>query len=106
RSPFAGGVEEAFSFGWIDGIVKPIDDKQYAQRFTPRKNHRNWSAVNRKRFVAMEAAGLMTDAGRAVGPHEAPPVPKRWKDGEVLPEIVERGLKGRARKNFDALPRS
>jgi uncharacterized protein YdeI (YjbR/CyaY-like superfamily) len=86
--------------------VKPIDDNQYAQRFTPRRNHKNWSAVNRKRFEAMEAAGLMTDAGRAVGPHHAPPVPTRWKEGDTLPDIVDRGLKGTARKNFDALPRS
>lgn len=103
--PYAAAVEEALCFGWIDGIVKPINEKQYAQRFTPRKSLTRWSAVNRKRFAELEAAGLMTDAGRKVGPHHAPPVPTRWKDGDPLPPIIDRGLKGKARKYFDALPR-
>ena len=34
---YAEAVEEALCFGWIDGIVKPLDAKQYAQRFTPRR---------------------------------------------------------------------
>ena len=29
-------VEEALCFGWIDGIVKRLDDDRYAQRFSPR----------------------------------------------------------------------
>ena len=28
-------VEEALCFGWIDSIVKGLDDKRYIQRFTP-----------------------------------------------------------------------
>lgn len=103
---YAAAVEEALCYGWIDGIVKPIDANQYAQRFTPRKDAANWSAVNRTRFDDMEKAGLMTDAGRAVGPQLASPVPKRWKNGEPLPDVIERGMKGKARANFEALPRS
>jgi uncharacterized protein YdeI (YjbR/CyaY-like superfamily) len=102
---YAEAVEEALCYGWIDGIVKPIDEKQYAQRFTPRKNKTNWSNLNRKRFEAMEAAGLMTEAGRAVGPRHAAADSPRWTDGEPLPPFIDRALKGKARKNFEAMAR-
>ena len=30
-------VEEALCFGWIDSIVKKVDEERYIQKFTPRK---------------------------------------------------------------------
>lgn len=106
KLPYADAVEEALCFGWIDGIVKPIDERQYAQRYSPRKKGSNWSAVNRTRFVEMVEAGLMTEAGDAVGPHDAPPVPTRWSVSDPLPEYIDRKLKGAARRNFDAMART
>lgn len=85
---YAEAVEEALCFGWIDGVVKPLDAKQYAQRFTPRRNTSNWSAVNRERFARMEAKRLMTKAGREVGPQHAKPLVARWRDGDPLPECM------------------
>src|SRR5262245_58148241 len=32
RIPYNDAVEEALCYGWIDSILKPIDDQQYAQR--------------------------------------------------------------------------
>jgi len=58
-------VEEALCFGWIDSIVRTIDTARYAQRFTPRKPDGTWSAGNIARVKRLEAAGLMTPAGRA-----------------------------------------
>ncbi len=46
-------VDEALSFGWIDGIRKSIDDVSYKIRFTPRKPSSIWSAVNIKRARAL-----------------------------------------------------
>ena len=37
RIPYDDAVEEAICFGWIDSIVKRIDDKRFMQKFTPRK---------------------------------------------------------------------
>ena len=34
--PYDVAVEEALCFGWIDSIVKRVDDARYMQRFTPR----------------------------------------------------------------------
>ena len=41
RVPYNDAVEEALCFGWIDSIVKTIDDERYMQKFTPRKDKSN-----------------------------------------------------------------
>lgn len=58
-------VEEALCFGWIDSIVKSIDDRFHRQMFTPRKAKSAWSALNRMRAARLIEAGLMTAAGLA-----------------------------------------
>jgi len=58
-------VEEALCFGWIDTTLNPIDDKFYAQLFTPRRPRSTWAASNKARVERLIAAGLMTDAGLA-----------------------------------------
>jgi uncharacterized protein YdeI (YjbR/CyaY-like superfamily) len=58
-------VEEALCFGWIDGLLNPIDDHYYMRMFTPRKPRSAWSALNRKRAAQLIEAGLMTAAGMA-----------------------------------------
>lgn len=58
-------VDEALCVGWIDGVTKRIDERAYQIRFTPRKPTSIWSAVNIRKFHELEAAGRMTDAGRA-----------------------------------------
>ena len=60
---YAEAVEEALCFGWIDGIVKRIDDERHAQRYTPRKPRSYWSNVNKERAKRMIEQGKMTDAG-------------------------------------------
>jgi len=57
-------VDQALSFGWIDGVRKRIDDESYTIRFTPRRRGSIWSAVNIKRVAELEKLGLMTEAGR------------------------------------------
>ena len=66
RIPYDDAVEEALCFGWVDSLVKRIDDEKYAQKFTPRKNQEKWSEHNKKRARAMIAQGKMTDAGLTV----------------------------------------
>jgi uncharacterized protein YdeI (YjbR/CyaY-like superfamily) len=56
-------VDEALSFGWIDGIRKSIDDTCYNIRFTPRKPASIWSSVNIKRAQELIASGRMRPAG-------------------------------------------
>lgn len=58
-------VDEALSFGWIDGVRKRIDETSYSIRFTPRKPTSIWSAVNVKRVAALTEEGRMRPAGLA-----------------------------------------
>jgi uncharacterized protein YdeI (YjbR/CyaY-like superfamily) len=58
-------VDEALCFGWIDGIVRRVDDERHVQRFTPRKPASNWSAVNVAKVQELRAGGRMRPAGEA-----------------------------------------
>jgi uncharacterized protein YdeI (YjbR/CyaY-like superfamily) len=62
---YDAAVEEALCFGWIDGILKKMDDDQYGRRFTPRRASSKWSALNKRRAAKMIEEGRMTEAGRA-----------------------------------------
>ena len=62
--PYPEVVEEAICFGWIDSTVNILDDERSLQLVTPRKPKSTWTRLNRQRAADMEAAGLMTDAGR------------------------------------------
>jgi len=65
RIPYDDAVEEAICFGWIDSIVKKIDDEKFIQKFTPRKGKSKWSETNKKRARKMIEEGKMTKAGLA-----------------------------------------
>src|SRR5678816_4889869 len=65
RIPYDDAVEEALCFGWIDSIVKRIDDEKFAQKFTPRRNTSKWSELNKRRVRKLIREGRMTDAGLA-----------------------------------------
>ena len=58
-------VEEALCFGWVDSIIKRIDDAKFARKFTPRKAKSRWSEANKKRARKMMNEGKMTKAGLA-----------------------------------------
>lgn len=58
-------VDEALCFGWIDGIVRRIDDERHCQRFTPRRASSNWSSVNIEKVAKLTAEGRMAPAGLA-----------------------------------------
>ena len=64
RCPYPEVVEEAICFGWIDSTVSPMDADRILQLITPRKPKSPWTRLNRARAADMEAAGLMTEAGR------------------------------------------
>src|SRR5882672_741564 len=61
-------VREALCFGWIDSLIKRLDDNRYALKVTPRKPTSKWSALNRERWKELKAAGLLTPAGFAAAP--------------------------------------
>ena len=58
-------VDQALCFGWIDGVMRRIDEERHMQRFTPRRPGSNWSNVNIAKVAKLEEAGLMRPAGLA-----------------------------------------
>lgn len=58
-------VDEALCFGWIDGVVRRIDEVSFSHRFTPRKAGSIWSNVNVAHVARLTAAGKMHPAGLA-----------------------------------------
>lgn len=56
-------IDEALCWGWIDGIVRRIDDHCFMHRFTPRKGKSIWSLVNVAKANALIAAGRMQRPG-------------------------------------------
>ncbi len=76
---YGESVEEALCFGWVDSLIKKIDEQKYARKFTPRKEDSNWSEVNKKRVAKMIKANRMTeqglrlvDAAKKLGTWDAP----------------------------------
>jgi len=57
RISYNDAVEEALCFGWIDSIVKTIDDDHFTQRFSVRKNTNKWSQPNRERLRLLVGEG-------------------------------------------------
>ncbi len=56
---YRDALEEALCFGWVDSLVKRLDDERFARKFTPRKADSRWSTVNRKLYADLLDRGLV-----------------------------------------------
>jgi uncharacterized protein YdeI (YjbR/CyaY-like superfamily) len=80
--PYEEMVREALCFGWIDSLVKRVDDDRYVVKITARKPTSKWSDLNRKRWAELKAAGLLKQAGLA-----AAPTNNSYAAKPVIPEL-------------------
>jgi uncharacterized protein YdeI (YjbR/CyaY-like superfamily) len=62
---WAEAVEVALRYGWIDGLIRTLDDERYMQRWTPRRPKSKWSLVNKNIALRLIADGRMSPAGLA-----------------------------------------
>ncbi|MFC1941009.1 YdeI family protein [Chloroflexota bacterium] len=60
---YQDALEEALCFGWIDSIMKSIDDEKFILKYSPRKTKSIWSKLNKEKAEKLIKAGKMTDAG-------------------------------------------
>lgn len=97
-------VCEALCFGWVDSLIKRLDDDRYARKFTPRKPGSQWSESNRKRWTQMKKQGLLADAGVAAAPTKSHDGARPILSDE-LPDEVRSALRrdAKAWRAFDAL---
>jgi uncharacterized protein YdeI (YjbR/CyaY-like superfamily) len=92
-------------FGWIDSLIKRLDDHRYAIKVTPRQPASKWSAINRRRWMELKAAGLLAPAGLGAPPTEHTYAPKPIIP--ALPTYIAQAIKANpeAWTFFSALPR-
>ncbi len=95
---YSEALDEALCVGWIDGVRRSLGVDSYTIRFTPRKPVSYWSAVNRRRATALEAAGRMQPAGQAAFERSAR-VPPRKYSFENKPKRLTPALEKRFRAN-------
>jgi uncharacterized protein YdeI (YjbR/CyaY-like superfamily) len=57
RIAYNDAVEEALCFGWIDSIIKKLDEPRSAQRFSPRRARSSYSQTNIERLRRLAAQG-------------------------------------------------
>jgi uncharacterized protein YdeI (YjbR/CyaY-like superfamily) len=55
--PYNDAVEEALCFGWIDSVVKSLDQNRYVQRYTPRRRSQGYSQTNKERLKRLIERG-------------------------------------------------
>src|SRR5688572_27383239 len=89
--PYDDSVREALCFGWIDSLIKRLDDDRYARKFTPRRPTSKWSDANRKRWAELNTAGLLTASGLAATPTDNRYPPPR--SIPTLPTYIAKALK-------------
>ena len=101
--PYEDLINEALCFGWVDSLVKRLDDDRYAIKVTPRKPTSKWSDINRERWKQLEKSGLLKAPGLAAAPTANTYAPRSRVP--QLPGYFANALKAnpKAWQNFQAL---
>ena len=103
---YAASVEEALCFGWVDGLVRKIDDERYARRFTPRRKGSAWAKSNVERFGRLKKEGRLHSAALAAAPDSKTKVYKPLRERRVAmpPELKSALVKHKkARSHFEKM---
>jgi len=79
---YGAAVEEAICCGWIDSLVKRIDDDRYMRKFTPRRDFTKWSQPNLKRLRSLIETGRV----------QKPVLAKIPSEIQALPAVGSRSL--------------
>lgn len=56
-------LDEALCMGWVDSLLRRLDEKEYVRKFTPRKPTSTWSERNKKRVEELILEGRMKSQG-------------------------------------------
>ena len=92
----ADARDEALCFGWVDSLVKRLDDSRYTVKFTPRKPSSRWSTINRKRYAALKASGRLKPSGIERAPTDRG---YRLRPRYQMPATVPRYIQAALRKH-------
>lgn len=82
---YADALDEALCFGWIDSLVKRLDEDRFARKFTPHQPGSRWSDVNRRHYARLKADGRLMPAGL-----ERPPTERGYVKPRVSVKLSSR----------------
>ncbi|MBI4021658.1 MAG: YdeI/OmpD-associated family protein [Candidatus Aenigmarchaeota archaeon] len=107
RISYDDAVLEALCYGWIDSIVKKLDNESFVQRFSPRKSNSVLSQMNKERVRELIAQKKMTKAGLVAIAHVYDPKTDK-KEEFIIPPGILKALRADkdAWKNFQKMPES
>ena len=103
-------LEEALCFGWIDGLIKRVDEKCYVKFFSPRRSKSRWSDKNKAAAEKLIRNCLMAPPGlEAVDRAKQDGTWKTQQRPIVTPGAVEQfaaliAANVRAAANFQNMP--
>jgi uncharacterized protein YdeI (YjbR/CyaY-like superfamily) len=104
---YLDALDEALCAGWVDSLVKRLDESRYVRKFTPRKADSRWSTINRKRYAVLKAAGRLKPGGinRAPTNRSYDPRPPRFEMPATVPRYIRAALRTQpaARRYFEEL---
>jgi len=105
RIPYNHAVEEALCYGWIDSIIKKLDEERFAQRFSRRKPGSVLSQANLERLRRLCSSGKMTRAGLAAVAHAFDPETDAPAGFAIPPDILAAIMADKdAWQNFQKMP--
>lgn len=81
---YAESVEEALCYGWVEGLIRKVDDERYARRFTPRAKGGSWSRGNVKLFERLIREGRVQEFALKSAPNEKTKVYKPLRERRVV----------------------
>ena len=91
---YGEALDEALCFGWIDSLIKCLDEDRYVRKFTPRKPDSRWSTANRTRYAQLRASGRLAAAGVKRAPtdrgYDAPA-----SAASTVPSYIQHALRSR-----------
>jgi len=83
---YDGALDEALAFGWIDSVIRKVDEQRYVRKFSPRRPGSIWSSLNIDRVGKLRREGRMTRWGEAA-------FQQRTSEKSLLEQINAQGAK-------------
>ena len=84
---YQAALDEALCMGWVDSLLKKIDEATYMRKFTPRKPTSTWSERNKERVEHLILMGRMKPVGMKT--IEVARGNGMWDKGVKPPEVDE-----------------
>jgi uncharacterized protein YdeI (YjbR/CyaY-like superfamily) len=101
---YLDALDEALCFGWVDSLIKRLDENRYARKFTPRRADSRWSDINRQRYAKLKADKRLALAGLRRSPTDRRYDPPRSVPSDAPPYIRDALMKHPAAwKSFERL---